>query len=288
MRPLSVRILRNIQNPFQLVDWVRYQFSRSNDVYLSTLPSSGTHWLRFLIAKGLVEAYDLDYEFTDIRPESVVPTYRDKTARFAFNDNTEIPRVQHTHKPYSVLLRGGRVIVLVRDLRDTMVSSYDTYSERKDSSISFSEFLRADGVDEKRHRTLERRVEFLNQWHRNWNNVDDHLCVKYEVLKSNTRDVTRDILEFVGLDNVSDTLVARVTEFCDIDHMRYIEEHGEANPDILGSPDKRVEPAGDGAKINEGTTHRYRDYFDQSDERYFKGLVDERLKDDFGYNYAEF
>ncbi|MFC6888245.1 sulfotransferase domain-containing protein [Halorubrum trueperi] len=288
MRPLSVRLLRNIRNPLQFIDWTRYQFSRGNDVYLSTLPSSGTHWLRFLIAKGIVDAYDLDYAFTDIRPESVVPTFRDKTARFAFNDHTDIPRVQHTHKPYSVLLRGGRVIVLVRDLRDTMVSSYDTYSEHKNGSITFSEFLRADGVDEKRHRTLEWRIDFLNQWHRNWDNVDDHLCVKYEVLKRDTHGVTQDVLEFIGLDNVSDALVSRVTEFCDIDHMRYIEEHGEANPDILGDPNEQVKPAGEGAKINEGTIHRYRDYFDESDKRYFKRLVDERLEDYFGYDYGNF
>ncbi|GAB7008064.1 hypothetical protein JCM31271_00070 [Halorubrum trueperi] len=169
-----------------------------------------------------------------------------------------------------------------------MVSSYDTYSEHKNGSITFSEFLRADGVDEKRHRTLEWRIDFLNQWHRNWDNVDDHLCVKYEVLKRDTHGVTQDVLEFIGLDNVSDALVSRVTEFCDIDHMRYIEEHGEANPDILGDPNEQVKPAGEGAKINEGTIHRYRDYFDESDKRYFKRLVDERLEDYFGYDYGNF
>ncbi|OSO97481.1 hypothetical protein B9H04_12945 [Halorubrum ezzemoulense DSM 17463] len=220
MRPLSVQYLRNIRNPLQFVDWARYQFSRGKDVYLSTLTSSGTHWLRFLIAKVIVDAHDLGYAFTDIRPESLVPIFRDKTVRFDFNDYTEFSRFQHRYKPYSVLLRGGRVIVPVRDLRDTMVSSYDTYSEHKDSSITFSEFLRADGVDEKWHRTLEWRIDLPNQWHRNWDNVDDHLSVKYEALKGDTQGVTHDVLEFIRLDNVSDALVTQVTEFCDIDQVR--------------------------------------------------------------------
>lgn len=167
MRALHTPLLQNLRHPTRFVDWAFYQLSRGNDVYLSTLPSSGTHWLRFIIAKGLVDAYDLDYTFTGIRPHDVVPPFRNKDERFAFNKQTHVPRVQHTHKSYSILFKRERVIILVRDLWDTMVSSYDTYSERIDPSIIFSEFLRADGVNKKRHRTLERRIEFLNRWANN-------------------------------------------------------------------------------------------------------------------------
>jgi hypothetical protein len=270
-----------------LFDWVIYQLSRDNDIYLSTLPSSGTHWLRFIIAKGLVDAYDLDYEFTDIQPHDVVPPFRNKDERFAFNDQTNVPRVQHTHKSYSFLLRDERVIVLVRDLRDTMVSSYDTYSERIDPSISFAEFLRADGVDEDRHRTLEHRISFLNGWAKNWQKLNDHLCVKYESLKREPHETTRTVFDFIGIDGTTDELVESATRVADIEHMRYIEQHGEANPDI-GTEDTTETASEAGAKINEGTTKRYGEYFDEADKQYFKRVIDEQLEDDFGYDYETF
>lgn len=285
MRPLHIRISNNLRHPFRLLDWTRYQLSRGNDVHLSTLPSSGTHWLRFLIAKGLVDAYDLEYEFTDIDPREIVPTFRDKDVRFEYNHNEEIPRVQHSHKPYSLLYRNSRVIILVRDLRDTMVSSYDTYSARIDQSISFSEFLRADGVDETRHRTLYHRIEFLNLWYQNFGKLDDHMVVRYEDLKTDTIGTTKKVFDFIRIDDVTDKLVRNVVDFSSLDHMKYIEEHGESNVEAIRNNGDIETTDTEGQKINEGSTSRYDEYFDNDDMAYFQRVVEDKLIHNFGYEY---
>jgi len=254
-------------------------------VHFSTLPSSGTHWLRFLIAKGLVDAYDLNYEFTDIDPTEIVPTFRAKHERFEHNDIERIPRVQHSHKSYSILYRNSRVIILIRDLRDTMVSSYDTYSARIDPSISFSDFLRADGVDETRHRTLHHRIEFLNRWYRNFNKLDDYMVVRYEDLKTDTVGTTEQVFEFVGIDGVTNELAEEAVEFSSLSHMKYIEEHGESNIEAIQNDASIETTDSEGQKINEGLTSRYDDYFDDDDIAHFQQAVEDELIHDFGYEY---
>lgn len=285
MRSISNRVLNNFRHPVRFLTWATSQLSRETDAFLSTLPSSGTHWLRFLIAKGLVDAYDLDFEFSSIHPHDVVPPFRNKNVRFGFHDHEQVPLVQHSHKSYSFLYRGSRVVVLVRDLRDTMVSSYDTYSSRIDPSITFSEFLHADSVDETRHRTLRHRIEFLNRWYRNFDKLDDYMMVRYEDLKADTTETTEEVFEFVTIEGVTDELVKDAVEFSSLEHMKYIEEHGESNVEVLEN-DSTVETTdSEGRKINEGSTSRYGEYFDDDDIAYFQRVVEDELLHDFGYEY---
>lgn len=285
MRPISTRILNNLRQPIRFLTWTTSQLSRETDAFLSTLPSSGTHWLRFLVAKGVVDAYDLDFEFSTIHPHEVVPPFRNKDLRFEFHEKKQVPLVQHSHKSYSILYRNSRVIVLIRDLRDTMVSSYDTYSARINKSISFSEFLRGKGVNETRHRTLRHRINFLNRWYRNFYKLEDYMVVRYEDLKTDTFGTTREVFEFVGIDDVTDELVENAVEFSSLDHMKYIEEHGESNIKAVRTNDEINTTDDDGQKINEGSTSRYDEYFNDDDMKYFQRVVEDELIHDFGYEY---
>jgi len=283
MRPLHVRILRNLRNLDSLVGWTRYQLSRDNNVHFVTLPSSGTHWLRFMMAKALVDAYDLDYEFAGIRPHDLVPTFRAKDQRFRYNERESIPRIQHSHKGYSILYRGSKVVLLVRDLRDSMVSSYDTYSGSIDPDMDFSSFLRAQGVDGRYHRTLERRVAFLNSWHENRDRLDDLLVVRYEDLKSDTESEVRSVLEFMGIKPVTDESVTDVIKFGSFENMQRLEDPAESQPE-RGSANERTDGDG-GRKVNEGRSRRWREYFSADDIKYFEQYVDSELLHDYGYGY---
>ena len=88
--------------PLKLWSWWRYQCSRSdlNDYFLVTLPSSGTHWLRTMLAQALIESFQLKEEITGIRQDDLIPTFLDKNHRFKYNSNERIPRIQHSHSPY--------------------------------------------------------------------------------------------------------------------------------------------------------------------------------------------
>jgi hypothetical protein len=269
MRPLYVRIARNLYHPMRFVDWGRYQLSRGNDIHLLSLPSSGTHWLRMMIAKSLVVAYELDYEFTGIKPHGIVPTFRAKDQRFIYNHRDEIPRVQHSHKAYSFLYRNERVILLIRDLRDTMVSSYDTYQDETESPVSFSEFLRGEGIDTGKRRTLADRVTFLNKWYRNQDNLEDYLIVRFEELNTDTAGTVESVVNFIDIKPVTDEVVNAAVEFGSLENMQRLEQSEEER----------------GKKVNEGSTDRHNTYFTPEDERYFSDYVDEHLVYNYGYDY---
>jgi hypothetical protein len=236
-----------------------------------------------MMAKALVEAYNLDYKFTGIRPHDLVPTFRAKDQRFRYNERKSIPRIQHSHKGYSVLYRNSRVVLLVRDLRDSMVSSYDTYAGGIDPDMDFSSFLRADGVDGRYHRTLKRRVAFLNSWHENRDNLEDLLIVRYEDLKRDTVSEVRSVLEFVGIEAVTDELVADVVEFGSFENMQRLEDPAESQPERSFASNQTDED--EGQKINEGRSDRWREYFSDDDIEHFKQYVDENLVYEYGYDY---
>lgn len=269
MRPLHDRIGRNLRHPIRFLKWTHYQLSRENDFHFVSLPSSGTHWLRMLIAKSLVNAYDLDYEFSDIKPHEIVPTFRAKNQRFIYNNRKEIPRVQHSHKAYSFLYRNERVIILIRDLRDTMVSSYDTYRDETESPVSFSKFLRGEGIDSSKRRTLKDRVMFLNKWYRDRDNLEAHLIVRFEDLKADTTGTLDSVLRFINVKPITDDLVESAVEFGSLENMQRLEQSEKSH----------------GKKVNEGSADRHETYFTQDDEAYFTDYVNEHLVHDHGYDY---
>lgn len=95
------------------------------------------------------------------------------------------------------------------------------------------------------------------------------------------------MLEFIGIDGISDELVENSIKFSNIEHMRYIEQHGETNLEIVEN-DGQATSAQDGVKINEGTTNRYDNYFDEDDRQHFQRVINQQLEDDFGYEYDTF
>jgi hypothetical protein len=238
------------------------------------MPSSGTHWVRLMLARGLVTSFALPDEIDSIRVEHLIPTFRDKAARFKYNDRADIPRIQHSHAPYSWIFRKRRVIVQIRDLRDALVSHYKVLSTQQKYGGSFKEFLRGVKLDERYHNSLRTRVQFLNSWGKGAKHTEAFLVVRYEDLKMDTADQVRRILEFVRLPRVNDQMIADVVEFGSIENMRRLERRNPL-PQYKGGV----------WKVGEGLSGSFRNFFEESDLQYFRDYISEHLAYDFGYDY---
>ncbi len=160
---------------------------------------SGTHWLKFMLAKALVDYFNLPYEFKHIKPREIIPTFRNPQERFIYNDRLDIPRIQQGHLPYcfpyNLFFKNKKVIFLTRDLRDALVSPY---SKIKNPQFTFSEFLRDQKgkINNAAYGTLKDKVFFLNSWYKNKHKVKDFILVKYEDLKNNPQKELAKILFF--------------------------------------------------------------------------------------------
>jgi hypothetical protein len=232
-----------------------------------------------MLAKALEISYELPVEVTSIADYDLIPTYRNKRQRFRFNDRIDMPRIQHSHAHYSVLFRGRRVILMVRDLRDTLVSHYRTYVEMTGQRVSFSDFLRGRNVQrpgQRNNDTLRTLIEFLNSWCRGLRQVQESHVVRFEDLRRDTEGELIRVLGFVPFPEAAVQRVGEIVKCGSLDNMRALEERNPL-PQYRG----RVR------KVREGAVGKGRDYFAVGDREYFVQIVSQELLYDFGYRYEE-
>lgn len=277
MRPWTTRIARNIIRPVSVATWLSYQWSRSlqEDLLLVTVPSSGTHWLRILLEGALLEAYSLDGDITSIRNEDMLPTFLNKENRFKYNDQKEIIRIQHTHSSYFWPMRKKRALLLVRDLRDVMVSHFRMMERQGRFAGSFADFLRGEGVNKSRHHTLRSRIELINGWHKATPKLSDLKIVRYEDLKQDTQAALRDVLDYAGIPALSEAQMAKVVAQGSFDNMRRLEA------------DNPLPQYTKAKKVSEGRSGGYRDYFSDDDAAWFRQQVERHMNDTLGYDYGQ-
>jgi hypothetical protein len=113
--------------------------ARSDDVYISSYPRSGTTWLQLIV--HLVQGGDQDFAHIS----HVVPWYERSlalgqcTARdFAARSS---PRAFKSHLPYQWLPKGGRYVYVHRDGRDVLVSYYHLYRSHLGFAGTFDQFF---------------------------------------------------------------------------------------------------------------------------------------------------
>jgi hypothetical protein len=236
---------------------------------------AGTHWLRLMLAKALVEFYKLPDEIKDIKAFDLIPPLHRKSHRFKYNDRSDMIRIQQSHAKYSWLhFRSARVILLIRDLRDTVVSHYRSYNARNETVLSFSDFLRGRGVNEEREHTLRRRIAFLNRWAEKAHKLKSCQIVRYEDLRADTAQEIHRLADFIGW-KLSDDLVARVVDFARIENMQMM----EGNRPVAGNKGKAK-------KVREGQIGSYHNYFSDDDRAYFMQKVSQWLRHAYGYDYS--
>lgn len=254
------------------------------------MQSSGTHWLRFMIAKAIVDFFDLDYVFKSIHPVEVVPGFSlNAPSQFLYNHRHEIPRVQHTHLPYkfpwSVLFHGKKVVLLIRDLRDACASHYRKALRQVSpviSKMSFLEFLK-DENGALRHMSvqgsLSGRVEFLNTWGRVQARFPERvLVVKYENLRANPEQELKKVLHFLGLEPLDNGFIEKIIEFASIENMKLIGQRAIETGTGKGSKEIMA--------VNKGLVGQFRELWTPEVEAYFRAYISRHLKYDFGYSYG--
>jgi hypothetical protein len=163
--------------------------------------------------------------------------------------------------------RGKKVVFLVRDPRDVLVSSYFEATQRSflfdgkpvEFDGSLSEFVRSPVFG------AMKIAAFYDIWARNQAVPKNFMLIRYEHLHAGPHDLLRRILRFLGAGAVRQEHIAEAVAYASLDNMRRLER---AN--AFGDP--RLQPGDPGEpesyKVRRGIVGGYVDYLSPADIAY--------------------
>jgi hypothetical protein len=251
--------------------WLRFQRA---DVCLVSYPKAGRTWLRLLVGRALQERLGL--------PEHNPMELED----FADHDRS-VPRILVTHDGIAPLVRAEElerdkrryreksVILLVRDPRDVVVSSY-FHATKRDHTYAGS---LADYVRDPRG-GYETVLTFHAIWRDALHVPLRMLVVRYEDLTTSTAAELARVLDFLGYPTPDEESLEPIVRYARFENMRELEASGALGRGRL-EPRNVEDP--DSFKVRRGKVGGYRDYLDAESV----ALVDRKLAaaelDAFGY-----
>jgi hypothetical protein len=182
----------------------------------------------------------------------------------------------------------NKVIFLVRDPRDVIVSSYFEMSKRghifgtnpyeKRQAVyegSLSAFINQEegGFD-----TI---LAYYNIWADNRHIPQGFHLIRYEDIKENPLHELRKVLDFLGMDEISDQTIREAVEFASFDNMRKMERDGKYQSGILNPADSSDV---DSYKTRKGVVKGYLSYLSDAEIETLNKKTQSDLAEIFGYN----
>ncbi|RMF18456.1 MAG: sulfotransferase domain-containing protein [Candidatus Dadabacteria bacterium] len=240
---LAIRA-RNIHKPFfsaigEHISPPRVIERMRAELFLISYPKTGRTWLRMLMKTALHRHYGV--------PISDPLEFHELSNRFA-----DMPRIAvvHDDEPHwkrpaqlttdkSRWYHDKRVILMVRDPRDTIVSLYHQMSKRwkvfRPEWVTMSEFFWSERGG------FDTMIRYYNIWADQRDAPRDLLMVRYEDLHADTAGELRRVLDFLGVRGVDDSTIADAIEENRIERVRKREAAGEfrthrLQPGVKGDP----------------------------------------------------
>jgi glycosyltransferase involved in cell wall biosynthesis len=257
------------------------------EYYIMSYPKSGRTWLRLMIAKLLQVHFKL----------RVKREHFPELKRFRQYDR-RIPGIEVHHDPDTEATWSGsfgdlrksleqykntKVIFLVRDPRDVVVSHYFQDTKRPKNSPeevfqgSISEYIRdeklgTDGI-----------VKFCNLWASQRDAPRDFLLIRYEDLHRDTVGELRRVADFLGIKDVSAEELEDAVEFASFRNMQNMErtdyfKRGMLRPGSTDDPDSY--------KTRRGKVHGFTDYLGEDDIKYLNKKLSMEMDSFFNYEFA--
>jgi len=234
------------------------------DVVVVSFGKSGRTWLRVMVSHLFRVMYRL--------PENAIMGFDN-----FHNLNRAVPKIFFTHDNYIKDFTGDfsskqpfynkRVVLLARDPRDVAVSQFFQWKFRikpskvtinnyppQGSDISLFDFVMGDNGG-----GMKAVTGYLNLWAAEADKVKAFHLLRYEDLRSNTREELRRLLDFMQVD-ATDAQVEAAVEYSSYENMKKMESKEQFR--LAGGrmmPRDKDNP--DSYKVRRAKVGGYRDYF---------------------------
>ncbi len=269
------------------------------DAFVLSFPKCGRTWLRVLLGRVFQLHFGLEHPHIERRLFRLHKLYR---------MNPAVPRVilfhdDHPHwkKPEEMkrtkrMYARSRVILLVRDPRDVVVSFYYEQSKRfgkeeaetmrrrvelrnyRDRIDTFrgdiSEFIRAP------YGSFDTILEYYNIWNEYRHRAPRFLLLRYEDLKADTTGSLRRTMGFLDIPEVTDETLNNAVNYGSFENMRKMEVENRVHDGALAP---KIQGDEQSFKTRKGKVGGWREQLCAEDIAWLNGRMRERLKADFGY-----
>jgi hypothetical protein len=227
--------------------------NRSADVFILSFPKCGRTWLRMLLGRAIADHYGLDAEDVGELPALAEQKPGLPVIRFKHDDNP------HFKTPGELVRNKDEfaerpVVLLVRDVRDTVVSTYFQMTKREERYRYHGDI---DTFAKQSRGGAETIIRFYNHWVRQRDVPPKFLLVRYEDLHADTAGQLRTLLEFLGIEGVEDAVIQRAVNYGSFDNLRRLETTRGTTPGRLAGADLQDPEA---LKTRKGKVGGYRQY----------------------------
>ena len=170
------------------------------------------------------------------------------------------PCPRHDELRFDERFAGKSIIFVIRDPRDTLVSSYFQAVKRSESITGsvgeIGEFIRSS------ERGLLKWIAFHNLWHESLPRLRSFHLVRYESMHAEPVATLRGVLEAMGLREVRDEELTSAIEFARFDNLRSLEASGRLRDAAL-KPKDASDP--NSFKVRKGQVGGYHETLSEDD-----------------------
>jgi Sulfotransferase domain len=243
---------------------------RQADVVIVSHAKSGRTWLCTMISHLYHQKYGIEHSKL-IRMDNFHLI------------NPEIPKIFVTHdsrktrswRPLADVAQyaSKKVILLVRDPRDVVVSAYFHFTRRHRHADDMPLMLYAF------QEQLPRLVDFMNKWADTITEIPCSMIVRYEDLHCRPHQELAKVANFIG-GNFSDAMIGQAVEFASYDNLRELERQRFFNSSRL-HPGDSADP--ESFKVRRAQVGGYRNHFSDDDLAAVEQFLGNDLLARFGY-----
>jgi hypothetical protein len=240
------------------------RYARVNDnveTFVVSFPKTGRTWLRTLIGKALIESKYPPEEIAEMDryAQRVIDLSDGKIAVTHGNERHLMDEGPAEDFRINVdLYRGKKVVLVVRDIRDTLVSYYKHQTETEGVyKGSIKDFIRDKNFG------AQKFVAYYTQWFRLQQAhvpAEFHL-ISYEAMKDDSAAVARDLLPVLGIEGDIPQIAQKAADFSTFSNMKKMEDSGF----FISSSMRKNKKGKGGSKMRQGKVGGFADALDADD-----------------------
>jgi len=255
---------------------MRGKLASKSPHYLCSYPKSGRTWLRFILAHYFNLRHDLGLDLDFDTLFHLLPNLSTSLRRgidaYRFASDARVPLILSSHRPFAATeFPGGDVVFMARNVCDILVSNFFHVTRQRREKRRFHGDLPAFLRDPEQG--VAHYARYMNSWEPALRDKRS-LLVSYESLSAEPEATSSRVLEFVGVDDVDDVLLAEAVRSSAFERMR----ETEIEKGIGGQNYDRGDP--DALRVRKGKVGGYVDYLRDDDLRFvatrLRELLDER------------